>query len=216
MFRATISSLLGHKLRLALTAVAIVLGVAFVTGTYVLTDTLGAFFDSVFHDANGGVDAVVRPKQDQNQNGPPSDRSSTLPASLVAKVRAVPGVEAADGGVGGYAQLTDKQGHAVGGKGPPTLGFSWSSNQKLSPLRLKSGRAPEGPHDVVIDAVTARKYGYAVGDQIRIFFLGPARTFRVTGVAGFGKADNLGGATIASFDTNTAQQVLGTPGQVQT
>ena len=216
MFRATISSLLGHKLRLALTAVAIVLGVAFVTGTYVLTDTLGAFFDSVFHDATAGVDAVVRPKQDQNANGPPSERSSMLPASLVATVRRVPGVQDADAGIAGYAQLTDKQGKAVGGKGPPTLGFSWSSNQKLSPLRLKSGRSPTGSHDIVIDAVTARKYGYKVGDPIRVFFLGPARTFRVAGIAGFGKSDNLGGATLASFEEHTAMQVLGTPGQVQT
>jgi putative ABC transport system permease protein len=215
MFRATISSLLGHKLRLALTAVAIVLGVAFVTGTYVLTDTLGAFFDGVFHDANAGVDAVVRPKQDQNTNGP-QQQSATLPESLVAKVRQVPGVAAADGGVGGYAQLTDKSGKAVGGKGPPTLGFSWSSNTKLSPLRLKQGGPPRAPDDVVIDAVSARKYGYHVGDNIRIFFLGPARTFRVAGIAGFGKADNLGGATIASFEQKTAERVLGVPGQVQT
>jgi putative ABC transport system permease protein len=217
VFRATIASLLGHKLRLALTAVAIVLGVGFVTGTYVLTDTLGAFFDSVFNEATQGTDAVVRPRQPGTgrQQGPPSERTASLPTSLVPVVRRVPGVEAAEGGVGGYAQMTDKNGTAIGGKGPPTFGFSWSSNQKLSPLRLKHGRAPKGPHEVVIDAVTARKYGYSVGDSIRIYFLGPAKTFRVVGIAGFGKTDNLGGATMASFDLDTAQHVLGTPEQVQ-
>jgi putative ABC transport system permease protein len=210
VWRATIKGLLGHKLRMSLTAIAIVLGVAFVTGTYVLTDTLTAFFDGVFKEANSGTDVVVRPNATFSGPGP----SRTLPASVLQTVAAVPGVAAADGLVAGYAQLTDKNGKAIGGQGPPTLGFSWARNSRLSPLRLKTGRAPAGPDDVVIDAVTARKYHYAVGDPIKILFVGPARTLHVSGITGFGKSDNLGGATIAAFDLTTAQSVLGSPGQV--
>ncbi|HVT77190.1 MAG TPA: FtsX-like permease family protein, partial [Acidimicrobiales bacterium] len=210
MFRATIKGLLAYKLRLALTAIAVVLGVSFVVGTYVLSDTITGFFDKTFAEANKGTDIVV---STGSAGGAIQDAGDTLDtenisATVFDTVKHVPGVEVAEGNVQGSAQMLDKKGKPYGGLGPPTLGLSWATYAPFSPLRLRSGRAPKGPDDVVIDAVSARKMGYAVGDQIKVIPNGPVRTFSVVGIVGFGKADNLGGATIVSWSLPVAQEVF--------
>jgi len=213
VWRATVKGLLAHKLRLALTALAVVLGVGFVAGTYVLTDTIDQTFEELFGEISARVDVSVRAASGFEGGGVGRE---AIPEDLLATVAAVPGVAAADGSVGGYAQLVDEQGKAITTTGAPTLGANWVRTPGMSPLRLRAGREPRGPDEVVVDAVTAREHDLAVGDRIRILFRGPPGDFTVVGITGFGEADNLAGATLAVFETSTAQQVLGKVGRFDT
>ena len=212
MPRAVLKGLLAHKLRLFLTAIAVVLGVAFVAGTFVLTDTINKTFDTLFTEISAGTDITVRSESGFGDDANLDVSRNTIPSSLLASVRAVPGVEAADGTVSGYAQFIDEEGKAVSTTGAPTLGFNWTE-PGLSPLTLRSGREPQGDGEVVVDAVTAREHDFALGDRIKILFRGPTEEFTVVGITGFGKADNLAGATLAIFEETTAQRVFGKVGR---
>ena len=212
MVNAVLKGLLAHKLRLFLTAIAVVLGVAFVAGTFVLTDTINKTFDTLFTEISAGTDVTVRAESGFGADANLDVSRNTIPASLLAAVRAVPGVEAADGTVSGYAQFIDEQGKAVATTGAPTLGFNWTQ-PGLSPLTLRSGREPQRSGEVVVDAVTAREHDFALGDRIRILFRGPTEEFTVVGITGFGEADNLAGATLAIFEETTAQRVFGKVGR---
>jgi putative ABC transport system permease protein len=216
VFRATLKSLLGRKLRLVLTALSIVLGVGFVAGTYVLTDTMSKAFDDLFTQASSSTDVVVRAESafegiEAGGGGGGSEREP-LPQALVETVKAVPGVDVAEGGVSGYAKMVDPAtGDPIGSFGPPAIGLNWNEIANAT-LELRSGQPPSGPDEVVIDAATAKKYDLSVGQSIEIIFEGSVEEFRIVGIAGFGTADNLGGATLALFYTPTAQQVLGKEG----
>jgi putative ABC transport system permease protein len=211
MWRVTIKGLLAHKLRLALTALAIVLGVTFIAGTFVLTDTLHNTFNTLFGNIYQNVDFQVRGVA-QFGNGGTATRNP-VPESLLATVQRVPGVEAANGSVTGYAQFIDHNGKAITTGGAPTLGVEFDPNQQISALHIAQGAPPTTPHDVVMDLGTAQKYNFTVGQQVRILLQGPTRTFTITGLTRFGTANNLAGATLAAFDTATAQAVLGEVGK---
>jgi putative ABC transport system permease protein len=219
VLHATLKSLLARKLRLGLTALSIVLGVGFVAGTFVLTDTMNKAFDDLFVQAASGSDVIVRATSafEPSQAGPGGgggEQRDPIPQELVASVARVPGVRSAEGGVTGYAQMVDpKTGDAIGGVGPPTFGANWNQTANAT-LELRSGDPPTGPDQVAVDAATAKKYELSVGQTIRILFQSPSREFRIVGIVGFGTADNLGGATLALFDTATAQRVLGKEGVV--
>jgi putative ABC transport system permease protein len=218
MWNATIKGLLSHKLRLLLTALAIVLGVSFVSGTYVLTDTMKATFTDLFQNITKGTDVVVHTRE--TFGGDQGDIRDPMPESLLKQikggdgVKGVDGVKVAEGSVNGFAQFVGKNGKPVTTGGAPTLGVSVSQAPELnSSTTLRSGQFPSGPDQVVVDARTASKQGFKVGDRVRILLQGPARTFTVSGIVGFGEADNLGGATLAGFELKTAQQVLNRPGK---
>ena len=206
MRNVTIKGLLAHKLRLALTALAIVLGVTFISGTFVLTDTLNNTFTVLFGNIYQKIDFQVRGVA-QLGSGANATRNE-LPESLLATVRGVPGVQAAQGQVGGYAQFVAQDGKAIQTGGAPTLGVSFDPDQQISSLHLVAGGPPVTADDVVMDAGTAQKYGFTVGQRVRILFAGPPRTFTITGIAQFGSANNLAGATLAAFTLPTAQAVL--------
>src|SRR4051812_33840053 len=151
MFSLTLKGLLAHKLRFALTGVAVILGVAFMAGTLVLTDTMGKSFDDLFTTSNQGIDAVVQHDAAFNSNhGTERDR---VPASLVETVRSTPGVAGAEGTVMGFAQLVGKDGKVMGNpaQGAPTIGGNWVTTPELNPFKIAEGRAPSGPDEVVID-----------------------------------------------------------------
>ena len=212
MGKATLKGLLAHKFRLAATALAIVLGVGFVAGTYVLTDTMNSAFKDLFKTVTQGTDVAIRTKATfgQNQNG---DVRDPIPASVLQQVKAVDGVRAADGTVQGFAQFVGKDGKPVTTGGAPTLGVSVSADPDLQgATTLRAGRLPSGPNEVAVDARTASKQGFKVGDQVKVLLQGGSRTFTVAGIVGFGEADNLAGATLAAFDTPTAQDVLNRKG----
>ncbi|WP_329000176.1 FtsX-like permease family protein [Kribbella sp. NBC_00709] len=214
MFTATLRGMLAHKVRLALTIASIALGVAFLAGTLVLTDTMHLAFDQLFGKVSAGTDAVVRTKAAYSQTEGISTSRAPIPATVVDRVRAVNGVRTAEGTVSGYALLTDNNGRAVlTSGGAPTMGYSLAADTALrGDVKLLSGNAPSGPHQVAIDATSAEKHHIAVGSTIKVLFQGPTQEFTVVGTVGFGNEKNLGGTTGAYFDAATAQQVLGAPG----
>jgi putative ABC transport system permease protein len=206
MRNVTLKGLLAHKLRLALTALAIVLGVAFISGTFVLTDTLNNTFSVLFGNIYQKIDFQVRGVA-QLGSGANATRNE-LPESLLATVRRVPGVEAAQGGVEGYAQFVAHDGKAIQTGGAPTLGINFDPDQQISALRIIAGGPPVTSGDVVMDAGTAQKYGFTVGQRVRILSAGAVRAFTITGIAEFGSANNLAGATLAAFTLPAAQDVV--------
>ncbi len=211
MWRATIKGLLAHKVRLALTALAIVLGVAFVAGTFILTDTMGRAFDDLFATVNKGVAVQVSGVPKFESSGPGGDMAGTadrVPAELLGTIRGVDGVKTAEGNLTGYAQLVDKKGKAISTGQAPTFGVIWTSDPALNPLVLRQGRAPRASGEIVVDAHTAKTHDLNVGDQVTVLLEGPPMKATIVGIAGFGQADNLGGATLVAFDPQTAQQAL--------
>jgi putative ABC transport system permease protein len=217
VWRATVKSLLARKLRLALTALAVVLGVGFMVGTLVLTDTLNKAFDQAFAGTVETADVVVRGRSafEPGLGGGPGseafEEQTPVPEELVEEVSGVEGVATAAGEVTGYAQLVDPNtGDPIGTMGPPTLGVSW--NPVSGGLEVRTGRPP-GPGEVAIDAGTAENYDIRVGQSIDVILVGPTRSFPVSGTVGIGELDSLGGATLAVFDTDTAQEVLDRAGE---
>jgi putative ABC transport system permease protein len=209
----TLKGLLAHKLRLALTALAIVLGVTFISGTFVLTDTLQNTFTVLFGSIYQKIDFQVRGVA-QLGTGVNVTRNQ-LPESLLAAVRGVPGVGAAEGEVAGYAQFVAPDGKAIKtGGGAPTLGVAFDPDQQMSPLHLIAGGPPVTSDDVVMDAGTAQKYHFTVGQRVRVLSAGPIRTFTITGIVQFGTANNLAGATLAAFTLPTAQAIAQETGKV--
>ena len=205
MWNVTIKGLLAHKLRLGLTALAIVLGVTFISGTFVLTDTLHNTFTELFANIYSKIDFQVRGVAQLGSGG--NAVRNELPESLLATVRGVPGVAAADGQVTGYAQFISHEGKAIQTGGAPTLAVSFNPDPQFSSLHLIAGGPPTTSGDVVMDAGTAQKYGFSVGQQVRVLTAGPTQTFTITGIAEFGTANNLAGATLAAFTLPTAQAI---------
>lgn len=207
MIKTALKTVLAHKVRLLLTAVAIVLGVSLVSGTFIFTDTINAQFDDLLDDIYSGVDVSVRA-----DSGDFSAGTEPFPADVLDTVVAVEGVEAAEGGVASLTtQILDKNGDPIGGQGPPTLGFSWGENPSLNPMQIKEGmgRAPVGPGEVALDANTVAKAGFAVGDEVTVVGFDGPEEFELVGVASFGDQDSLLGATIALFELEEAKRVFG-------
>ncbi len=213
MRNVTIKGLLAHKLRLVLTALAIVLGVTFISGTFVLTDTLNNTFSVLFGNIYQKIDFQVRGVPQLGTSGANAVRNE-LPASLLATVRRVPGVAAAEGDVEGYAQFVAHDGKPIQTGGAPTLGVNFDPDQQVSDLHIIAGGPPVTADDVVMDAGTASKYDFTVGQSVRILSAGPPRTFTITGIAQFGSADNLAGASLAAFTLPTAQAMAQEVGQL--
>ncbi|HZA39950.1 MAG TPA: FtsX-like permease family protein [Actinomycetota bacterium] len=195
---------------MVLTALAVVLGVGFIAGTYVLTDTMNQAFDNLLEDAYAGIDVTVRGQSEFESDFGGSRKPFS--EDLIDTVTGVDGVQAAAGSLEGYAQLIDRDGEAITPGGAPTLGFNWTP-EELNPLNLRSGEPPAGPDEVVIDVRTAEDNDFAVGDTVEIITLRAPQEFTITGVAGFGDADNLAGATVAVFDTATSQELFDKQGQ---
>jgi len=215
MLKAALRSVLAHKVRLLLTALSVVLGVGFMAGTYVLTDTMTSAFNDLIETGTAKVDLVVRSANAfQAQTNGGADEREPLPESVLSDIQAVDGVREAVGDVLGYAQIVDPNtGKVVGTLGPPTIGSSWND---LSGFEIRSGRPPQAPGEVVIDTATAESHSIAIGDRIQVLFEGPPGEFEVVGTAGYGEGGSLLGATLAMFDLPTAQQVMDRVGQYDT
>jgi putative ABC transport system permease protein len=217
--RVTVRGLAARKLRLSLTALAIVLGVTFVTGTLVLGDTLNRTFNDLIGTAYQHVSFEIRgkaalPGSNTAVNG--AAQRKPVAASIATAVARLPGVAYVHGSVSGYAQFLARNGDAIGGGGGSTLGFSFDPNRQLSPYRLVQGRAPTTADDVVMDKATATKYHFAVGDRVLMNLPDRARRFTVTGIVTYGSDDNLAGVTLAGFDLATAQNVFHARGTYDT
>ena len=218
MLTATIRGMIAHKLRLVLTTASIALGVAFLSGTFVLTDTMGLAFEQLFTKASSGTDAVVRTEAPYAASEGVGTSRAPIAASVLTNVRNVDGVRAAEGSVSGYALLTDNDGKAIlTSGGAPTLGYSMATDESLrGDVHLQSGTAPDNAGEIAIDATSAEENDIALGSTIKVLFTGPTQEFTVVGTVGFGGEKNLGGSTSAYFDTETAQKLVGAPGYFDT
>jgi putative ABC transport system permease protein len=216
VWRATFKGLLAHKLRLGLTALAIVLGVGFVSGSYILTDTMNRAFDNLFSGLEKGVAVEVSGVPRFKANGPGGEQAGEperVPGSFIAKIGAVTGVRTAEGSLTGYAQLVAKDGKPITTGGAPTLGTAILRDPQLSAVTTREGRLPETSEEIGVDAATARKHDLRIGDTVTVLLQGPSIRGRIVGIFGFGSADNLGGATLVGFDPQTAQRVLNGDGR---
>jgi putative ABC transport system permease protein len=216
VIRFSLRGLMSRKLRSVLTAVAIVLGVALVSGTYVLTDSITKAFDSIFQTVYRGTDATITGRNAIDTNASDSGGGANTPSfdqALLARVRGLPDVKAAIGGVAGEPHLV-KNGKAIAFGGAPNLGFSVDPRyQQFSSLKLSKGAWP-GPNELVVDTGTASKKSIHVGDTIGVQAQGPIQQMRVSGLVKFGSAGSLGGATLAGFDLATAQRLFNKKGKL--
>jgi putative ABC transport system permease protein len=208
MWRATWKGLVGHKLRLILTALAIVLGTGFVAGSYVFTDTLDGAFTDLFSSAFAGTDVIVRPDVDEDLTFVFGER---MDAALADEIEALDGVETAEGSVGGLLLLSI-DGEPVSNSGPPILGSAWI--ESANPFEIREGREPRAPGELVIDKSSADRFGIAVGDTVQVTGLLAPTDMTVVGLVGLGSSDGFGGATALAFERSQAEQLFDASGQV--
>jgi putative ABC transport system permease protein len=208
VFRLALKGALARRLRLALTAVSIILGVAFVSGTFVLTDTLNATFDTIFGGAEQGVSVVVRGHQAFNaQIEGGGEERGLVDDAVLQEVRRVPGVASAVGVANGYAQLVYR-GRAIVNGGAPNLGTAWVGDVPANPLHVVAGRAPSAAGEVVIDEKSFAKFHIPLGAQVDALVSGATTPVTVVGAVRFGKNSTLAGATMTAFTPGQAQQLL--------
>ncbi|HEY4426635.1 MAG TPA: ABC transporter permease [Solirubrobacteraceae bacterium] len=210
MLSLVLRGLVQRKLRVALTAIAIALGVALMAGTYVLTDTINRSFASIFQTANKGNDVVVTPTQSLGRN----TRSQTSPIDeqLLARVRAIPGVAEAAGTNFTPGTFLDTNRKRLTTGGAPAFIAS------LSPPRFRASKAIQGgfpvnADQVAIDEATAKRSHLKVGRQMIVAGSAPARRYTIVGITRFGGGESFGGAGIAILIPAEAQRVIGTPGR---
>jgi putative ABC transport system permease protein len=214
MTRVALAGLLGRKLRTSLTALAIVLGVAMVAGTFVLTDSIERAFDSIFTDVRKGSNVVVSGKAAFDIDDGGGTSTPTIDESLLPKVRELPGVAQAEGDVNGEAQLIGDDGKAIVYGGAPNLGFSIANpSSPFNPLTLVEGTWPKGK-EVVIDKSTAGKEHLEIGQTVGVQAEGPEAKLRISGIIKFGSVSTIGGATLAGFDLPTAQRLFNKSGRL--
>lgn len=215
MFFTTLKSLAARKLRLFTTSFAVLLGVAFMAGTLVLTDTIGKTFDKLFADVNSGTDAYVRAESafDSEWFG---EQRPRLDASLIQTINDLDGVAIAEGHIEAYAQLVDKAGKPIGNPnmGAPVLGAAWLNSDALNPFDLTSGRPPQADDEVVIDKGSADEAGFTVGDTTTVLTQTGPQHVEIVGIATFGDTDSPGGASYTMFTPAAAQAYLTQPGKI--
>ena len=216
MIKVALKGLAGRKVRALLTALAVVIGVSMVTGTFVLTDTMKKAFDGIFAESYEGTDAVINGRQLVEFS---SGGRATVPASLLEQVKTLPSVEAASGSLfdlqnnSNPAKLLDSDGKLVGRQGQ-TMGIGLDdAGRQFSPLKLKQGEWARGDGEIVLDAGTASKQQFKVGDTVRVAGSGPVKDYKLTGTATFGSIDSLGGASLVILDLPTAQALFEKDGQ---
>lgn len=211
MFALTIKELAARKLRLLTTAFAVLLGVAFMSGTFIFTATIGATFDSVLADVDAGVDAYVRTPSDIDTGYGQGPR---LDESIADTVAAVEGVDQVALRLNGYARLVGPDGTPVGNVAQnPAFGMNWVNADDLNPWVLSSGTAPVNDDEIVIDQSSADLSGYQPGDVATVLTKGAPREFIISGIARFGELDSPAGATAVLFTDTTAAEMLASPGE---
>ncbi len=211
MFRIALKSTMARKGRLLLTSLAVIAGCAFLSGVFVFSDTIRGSFDRLFANAYEGTDAFVR-SSNVIEGDFGTETRDRISDSLIAGVRALPGVAEAEGDIQSPARLSTSDGTAIGQDGPPKFGGVWIDSAS-SPWSLAEGAAPADSTQVVIDRRSAKEGDIALGDTVQVTSLGGVRDFTVSGIATFAGSDTSGGATWALFQLPTAQEfVIAQPG----
>jgi putative ABC transport system permease protein len=208
MLRLALKNVFAKRVRLFSTALSVMLGIAFLAGTLVFTDTIRRTFDDLFANVYRNTDTFVRSTTHVSMPFG-ADQRGRIPESVLAQVRQVDGVAQAEGVVQGYAQIVGSNGDALGrpGQGAPTLGMSYTP-PPVGPWHLTTGSRPPGPGELVIDQASADKGHLHTGDTVTVLSQTGSHRFPLVGTARFGTADSPAGATIALFDLPTAQAVV--------
>ncbi|MFF9408721.1 ABC transporter permease [Streptomyces anandii] len=209
MFRTALRNVLAHKARLLMTVLAVMLGVAFVSGTLVFTNTISDAYQKSSAKGFDQVDVAVEAKY-QESKGDRLGRTPELTRAELDRSAHVPGAASAIGVVKGFTAIAGKDGKLIGDGFQSQGGNYWGANDPRYPL--KEGAAPHGRGEVAIDSETARRAGYEVGDTLRISVDGPVLTPKVTGVFTTDDGNVAAGGSLALFDTATAQKLFGKPG----
>ncbi len=209
MFRTALRNVLAHKARLLMTVLAVMLGVAFVSGTLVFTNTISEAFQKSSANGFDQVDVAVEAKF-QESEGDRLGKAPELTQALLDESAKVPGAASAVGVVNGFTAIADKNGKLIGGGFRSEGKNYWGTEDARYPLA--DGHAPRGKNEVLIDSETARRTGYEVGDTVRISVDGPVLTPTITGVFTTDDGNVAAGGSLALFDTATAQQLFGKTG----
>ncbi len=219
MLRVTLRSFWEHKRRLISTVIAIVLGVAFMAGTFVLSDTLDKVFDDLFAEANEEVDTHV---QGEVIFSDPfmGDQRAVLDPALLDEVAAVEGVESAVPfvttiGFGSTNRVLDDEGEPVGAsQGPPTLIESWVEDESLSPYVVQEGRPPQADDEMALNQAAVEDGGFELGQPVTVVSQFGRQEYELVGIISFGTAKSSAGAVSAEFTLAEAQRLAGTDGQI--
>ncbi|MFP3991975.1 ABC transporter permease [Streptomyces sp. E11-3] len=213
MFRTALRNVLAHKARLLMTVIAVMLGVAFVSGTLVFTNTISQAYQNSSAKGFDHVDVVIKPENDDDATGRPG-AAPKLTQELLDKAEQVPGAASATGTVSGFAAVADKDGKLVG-EGWDSRGANYYPGKGGDDARypMKDGKAPQGANEVALDAKTADRAGYKVGDTVRMSVDGPVLEQKLSGVFTTDDGNVAAGGSLALFDTATAQQLYAKPGE---
>lgn len=218
MWTTTLDNLMARKLRVLATSLAVLIGVAFMAGTMVLTDTMGRSFDELFEDLYAGTDAVVRSEPTFENTDPFGGAArARVDDALVREVAAIDGVAHAFGDMQGFAQIVGRDGEPIGnpGMGAPTFGIAWPDLDVLNPLELAEGRAPANGDEAVIDVGSAEAGGLGVGDTATVLTAQGPAAITIVGLARWTDADSPLGASITAFVPAYAQTLISEPGKVR-
>ena len=213
MRHTVLASLRSHWVRLAMTALAVALGTGLMCGSFVFTASLTHSLDSLFAQASAGTDVEVRHMSPAAAvQGAGSASAQPVPASVLAPIRALPDVLAADGAVSGRAVLLGRDGKPLPAQF--TVAQSWPSGRPFQAVFTgRAGRPPAGPGQVMIDRGSARSGHFSVGDRIEVAIGGHALPFTISGITGYGGAASVAGGSLAVFSLPAAQRLFGQPGR---
>jgi putative ABC transport system permease protein len=208
MFLLALKSELAKKLRLFSTALSVLLGVAFLTGTLVFTDTIRRTFDDLFADVYEHTDSYVRSSRTLDL-GFGQEQRGRIPDDLLMTVTGVEGVAEAQGVVSSFAQIVTPDGDAIGdpGNGPPTFAMSYVGGE-LSPWALTPGSRAPGPGEIAVDQASADKGDLVIGDTVTLLTQTGPHELVLVGTVKFGSVDSPGGASVSLLDLATSQQLL--------
>lgn len=214
MFRTALRNVLAHKARLLMTVLAVMLGVAFVSGTLVFTDTFGNAYKNKSAKSFDHVSVAVQPEGGSSFYSSPDDGEAKKPPrltdALLKKTRNLPGAESAIGGVMGFTALADKDGKLVGGEwGTNGANYYPGKDGKDPRYDFTEGAAPKSAGDLALDSRTAQRTGYKVGDTVRYSTDGPVKKAKISGVFDTEDGSVLAGGSLVVFDNDTALKVLG-------
>ncbi|MEV5509549.1 ABC transporter permease [Streptomyces orinoci] len=213
MFRTALRNVLAHKARLLMTVLAVLLGVAFVSGTLVFTSTVSDAYQKSSQKGFTGIDVAITPHRAKGEDRQPGDIPN-LSQALLDKAAKVPGAASVSGSVHGFAGIADKDGKLLG-EGFNSTGSNYypGSNGQDARYPMKSGRAPRAPGEVALDQRTADRGGFKLGDTIRMSVSGPVLSQKLTGIFTTDDGNVAAGGSLALFDTRTAQQLYTKPGE---
>jgi putative ABC transport system permease protein len=208
MGKVALRGLFARKLRLTLTVLAVVLGTTLIAGTYVFTDSINSAFDTIFTVSNKGTDAAITPHKtiDTSDNG---GTQPTVPASVLDQVRRSPGVASAEGSIFDAGTVLGKNGKRISKGGAPNFIASIADQPRFEAFTVKQGRRPATPDEATIDAATADKQGWKLGDKVCAVATAARKCYTLVGTTQIAGLSSFGGATVLDVVLPEAQRMLG-------